>query len=418
MHKNGKSVSKILGGNRDTDAANCGSRTANWNNYPWNGNWNNGLRAACDDQHFTSHLCCYGVLGGPSLFGGQHALTRFGEYIKGFGKRRVARSKVAPTLNMGKKHKNLFPKIVDPDNLWSAYRKASLGKRSTMGYLAFKENEAANLVALRDALCDGSYTPGAPRHFVVLEPKPRQITALPFVDRVAQHAVCNVVEPIFDAVFLPQSYACRKGCGTHLAARDVQAAMRKLPLDAWVLKTDFSKYFASIDRPELHKEINRKVSCYKTLNLLKRFTPDTGTGIPIGNLTSQMFANINGHILDRWLVHEKGVLSFFRYMDDVVIFGPDQETLEQLLVEMESFTRTRMKLRFSQWSMFPAKKGVNFVGYRIWPTHKLLRKDSVHRAKRKLKKLTGDARDKFLAAWLGHASHANSYNLLKHLELV
>ena len=112
---------------------------------------------------------------------------------------------------MGKRHKNLFDQVVDPDNLWRAYRKASLGKRNSLGYLEFRQNEAANIALLGEQLAAGIYRPGEPRRFMVFEPKAREISALPFVDRVAQHALCNVIEPIFDRVFLPQSYACRKG---------------------------------------------------------------------------------------------------------------------------------------------------------------------------------------------------------------
>lgn len=198
---------------------------------------------------------------------------------------------------MGQKHKDLFGMVCDRDNLWLAYRKASAGKRRSLGYLQFRQNEAANIALLGQQLMDGSYRPGEPRRFFVFEPKRREISALPFVDRVAQHALCNVLEPIFDRVFLPQSYACRVGMGTHAAARKVQSLLRKTP-DAWVLKTDFSKYFASIDREILHREIRRKIACRQTLALIDVFIPSAGVGLPIGSLTSQLAANIYGHILD------------------------------------------------------------------------------------------------------------------------
>lgn len=250
------------------------------------------------------------------------------------------------------------------------------------------------------------------------EPKPREISALPFVDRIAQHALCNIIEPIFNEVFLPQSYACRAGKGTHKAAVTVQALLRKTP-DAWILKTDFSKYFASIRRDILHKEIRRKISCPKTLELIEKFIPIDGIGLPIGNLTSQLAANIYGHILDRWLVHKVRILRFARYMDDVVIIGHSKEALRLLQMHMESFARMSMGLRFSHWSVQPASRGVNFCGYRIWPTHKLLRRRSVVAAKRKIAKYTKasdrEKLGKFLAAWRGHAQWANAHNLLTRL---
>ena len=321
---------------------------------------------------------------------------------------------------MGTKHKRLFEAVISRDNLWNAYAKAARGKRTTAGYLQFQQNEAANIDRLHRALADGSYTPGAPRVFVVHEPKPREISALPFVDRIAQHALCNVIEPIFDKIFVPQSYACRVGMGTHRAAVSVQALLRKTP-DAWVLKTDFSKYFASIDRQILHREIRRKISCPRTLGLIGKFIAPQGVGLPIGNLTSQLAANIYGHMLDRWLLHKVGIKQFARYMDDVVIIGRSKEAMRLLQAQMESFAAARMRLRFSHWSVQPLERGVNFCGYRIWPTHKLLRRRSVVATKRKIAKYTraGDALRlrQFLAAWRGHARWANTHNLLKSMGI-
>ncbi len=320
---------------------------------------------------------------------------------------------------MGKKHKHLFERVVAPDNLWSAYRKAARGKRGTLGYLLFRQSDAANLTYLAGAISDGSYQPGEPRKFMVFEPKPREISALPFVDRVAQHALCNVIEPIFDQVFMPQSCACRRGRGTHMAAIKVQALLRQVIRDGgspWVLKTDFSKYFASVDLEVLNREFRRKISCKRTLALIEIFVPPTGRGLPIGNLTSQLAANLYGHAFDRWLAHQVGISGFVRYMDDVVVVGRSREAMALLQVMAEQFARSALGLRFSHWSVQPWHRGVNFCGYRIWPTHKLLRRSSVTRAKYKLAELakSGDwlARNQFLAAWRGHAQWADSRNLM------
>lgn len=411
-----KSGSNRTSGNRN-NGSNAGSRYSNWNNSPWNSNWNIGLRAACDDESKHLHHRCYGAGGRPAVLWSACCCRLRQTH---FEVRRAAsrgNPKAAPAF-MGKKHKNLFERIVDRDNLWRAYRKASLGKRRSLGYLEFRQNEAANIALLGEQLAAGTYRPGEPRRFMVYEPKAREISALPFVDRVAQHALCNVIEPIFDQVFLPQSHACRKRKGTHAAARLVQSMLRKTP-DAWILKTDFSKYFASIDRAILHREIRRKIACRNTLALIETFIAPAGTGLPIGNLTSQLAANIYGHILDRWLLHVVGIGSFVRYMDDVVVIGHSREAMRLLQALMENHARHAMRLRFSHWSVQPAAAGVNFCGYRIWPTHKLLRKSSVQRARRKLAyfAVNGDfvAKSQFLGAWLGHAQHANTHHLLNHL---
>lgn len=315
---------------------------------------------------------------------------------------------------MGKRYKHLFDRITNSDNFWEAYRKASKGKRSTVGYLAFKQDEAANLMILAEKVKAGTYSPSKSREFMVFEPKPRSISALSFSDRVVQHALCNVIEPIFDKVFLPQSFACRQGKGTHRAAVSIQSMLRRAIKQGGnpvVLKTDFSKYFASIDLAVLHGEIARKVSCKKSLRLLELFISRSGVGIPIGNLTSQLAANIYGHIVDRWLVHTVGISNFARYMDDIVVIGHSNEAMQLLQTRMEMFAISRMGLSFSHWSIQPASRGVNFVGYRIWPTHKLLRKSSVQRARRKLKILPDEQRLRFLAAWHGHIKHADCKNL-------
>lgn len=323
---------------------------------------------------------------------------------------------------MGKKYKNLFPQIVHRDNLYRAYHKAAKGKRNTVSHLMFRENLAANLASLGQSLRTGQYRPGEPNMFWVYEPKPRQITAMPFVDRVAQHALCNVIEPIFDKVFLPQSHACRTGKGTHSAAREVQAELRRLHakgISPWVLKTDYSRYFYSVRLDVLNAEFRRKLSCPPTIMLLESMIPPTGIGLPIGNLTSQLAANVYGHIVDRWLSHQVGVSRFYRYMDDIVVIGHSRQALDLLRMGMGWFSEARMGLKFSKWSVQPAARGVNFVGYRIWHSHKLLRHDSVLRAKRKINRYRKhnelDRLAEFLPSWKGHAQWADSNNLLKNL---
>src|ERR1035437_304310 len=188
---------------------------------------------------------------------------------------------------MGKKYKNLIQQVSSMTNLYQAYEKAAKGKRYTCGHLQFKQHLAANLKMLSSAILDGSYRPSPPNIFFVNEPKRREISALPFADRVVQHALCNIISTIFERTFLPTSYACRRNKGTHIAAIEAQAIMRK-GYTHW-LKMDFSKYFASIDREILYVEINRKISCSATLELINTFLPKIGVGIPIGNLTSQLF---------------------------------------------------------------------------------------------------------------------------------
>ncbi len=318
-----------------------------------------------------------------------------------------------------KRHKRLIDQIVDPANLRDAYRKTLRGKRATFGYLEFKEYAELNLDRLRDELADGSYRVGAYREFTIYEPKERLISALDFKDRLAQHAVCNVIGPIFEATLLPNTFACRPGLGTHAGVRFVQAEMRK-PGASHFLKTDYSKFFPSVDRARLHRLIERKIGCLRTLAILREFIPPEGTGIPIGSLTSQLFANVYGGLADRFIHDTLGHRRWARYMDDIVILGDDPHRLRADFLRLADFSAEQMGLRISKWSCQPVSRGVNFLGYRIWPTHKLLRKDSVTRAKRKIagfvRQRDAAGLQKFVASWSGHARWADTHNLFQWME--
>lgn len=331
---------------------------------------------------------------------------------------------------MAKKHRNLIDTITADATMREAYRLTSRGKRMTPGFLEFKEFSALNLHTLAAAMRDGTYVQGEPREFQIYDPKLRTISALPFADRVAQHALCLVISPIFDATLLPRTFACRPGKGTHAGVAALQSDLRRLlrpdpatgeaqPL--YALKTDFSRYFASIERPVLWQLIEAKISCRATLQLIEAMLPRDGIGIPIGSLISQILANVYGGVVDRHLQQELGQRYWYRYMDDLVVLGRDAEHLRKVKAEIERMAAERLGLRFSKWSVQPVSRGVNFLGYRIWASHKLLRRDSVTRARRKIRRYraTGEHRrlETFLAAWTGHASWADSRNLMNSLGL-
>lgn len=398
-----------------TNGANSGSRTSNWNNTPWNVNWNIGLRAVSDDGFLPYQLVkATGTDHGNSVVSHATLLRQIHYEVK------IAWSRFSRNTNlqfMGKKYKNLMTEIASMANLYKAYEQAARGKRYSCGHLQFKQHLAANLRLLSKSLKDGSYYPSAPNVFFVNEPKRREISALPFSDRVVQHALCSIIEPIFDRTFLPNNYACRKGKGTHSAVIAAQSKMRKG--FSWWLKLDFSKYFASISRTTLYAEISRKISCDATMALIKTFLPIQGKGLPIGNLTSQLFANVYGHILDRYLTHTLRIKNWLRYMDDTIIFGHSREALTLLQQGLKWFSFQQMGLVFSKWSIGPATQGLDWLGYRVWATHKLLRRRSVIAAKRKIKKYS-EANDfdklrNFIASWRGHAQWANSFNLINKL---
>ena len=230
---------------------------------------------------------------------------------------------------MGKKFKRLINNIANTDNLILSALQARKGNTKSVGGMIFMDYLEANVLRMSVAVLNDTYTPGKPKKFVIYEPKRREISALPFKDRVLQHAIHNVIEPIFERTFYSQSYGCRKGKGTHSGAIKCQATMRKLLKtgDVWILKTDFAGYFYNINRDVLFKRIRSKISCKQTLSLISKYIPEHGTGIKIGYLLSQLAANIYGSIIDEWLVHEEKITNFIRYMDDVVIFGQNKKEL-------------------------------------------------------------------------------------------
>lgn len=316
---------------------------------------------------------------------------------------------------MPKRHKNLIDLIINTDNLRDAYCKTAKGKRQTWGYLEFKEFSEANLLLLQQELRDGTYKIGEYRQFTIYEPKARLISALNFKDRLVQHALCNVISPIMEATLLPYTFACREGYGTHAGVRHVQSLLRRTGAK-YFLKTDFSKFFPSISRQTACELYQRKISCGRTMALIKEIIPPNGCGIPIGSLTSQLTANLVGGVVDRFIHFDLEHRYWARYMDDVVILSNNLNQLREDFKKIEEFSLQRLGLKISHWAAQPVSHGINFLGYRIWPTHKLLRQDSVVRAKRKIKKYvkTKDyaALEKFTASWAGHAKWADVNNLL------
>jgi retron-type reverse transcriptase len=320
---------------------------------------------------------------------------------------------------MTKKHRRLIDQITTTDNLRTAFENTARGKKMTWGFLEFKEYAQANLHLMQEELRDGGYRIGPYREFMVHEPKPRLISALDFKDRLVQHALCNVVAPIFERSLMPQTFACRTGLGTHAGVRYVQGTMRYTKAK-YCLKTDYTKFFPSVDREVLHSLIERKIDCAGTLAILREIIPATGKGIPIGSLTSQLFANVYGNMADRFIHFDLGQRHWARYMDDIVVMDDDKERLMDSFLRLSDFSGERMKLHIGRWNLSPAARGVNFLGYRIWATHKLLRKDTVLRAKRKVANFlrhedhTGLAQ--FVASWRGHTQWADAHNLNQWME--
>lgn len=335
---------------------------------------------------------------------------------------------------MSKTHNNLFLQIYDFENLYNAYLKARKCKRYRKEVLKFTSNLEENLIIIQNELMWKMYIPSRYREFYVYDPKKRLIQAPQFKDRVIHHALCNVIEPLFEKKFIYDSYACRKGKGTHAAVLRAQKFMRKLKRNHgnfYILKADVSKYFQSINPDILKSIIRRTISCRDTLWLIDTVIDENEQGLPIGALTSQLFANIYLNELDHFIKDQLGIKAYVRYMDDFVIMHQDKQYLKGVLAEVRQFLTHKLALALnSKTQIYPYKHGLDFCGYRIWPTHILPRKRNVKKARRMFKTLKEKYANRIidlsyikprLMSFLGYMKFCSGYftskNILKELIL-
>lgn len=289
-----------------------------------------------------------------------------------------------------KTYNNIYPRIYDFANLHKAYLKARAGKRFREEVLDFSSKLEENLIQIHNELINSLYQPSPYKQFVIKEPKERLILALPFKDRVVQHAICNIIEPIFEATFIKDSYACRKNKGVlkgvKRAAKHISSVEKTGGI--YCLKMDIHKYFYSIDHHVIFEMIKKKIRCKKTLDLIKVIIDSSDNpGIPIGNLTSQLFANIYLSSLDHFIKEDLRVKYYLRYMDDMVIIDNSKENLARLLSEIKIFLKTKLRLELNKKTqIFPIKRGLDFLGYRQFRASRILRKSVMLKSYRKIKK--------------------------------
>ena len=325
-----------------------------------------------------------------------------------------------------KRHGNLFERIASLENLRQAHQKARRGKSWHRAVVAFERDVEGNLQIIREALLDKTFTTSPYSIKEIHEPKRRLIYVLPFApDRVVQHAIMNVLEPIWDGLMIPTSYACRRGLGGHAGSRKVMEHVRRY---RYCLQGDISKFYPSMDHATLAGIVRRKIKCRDTLWLLDNIIHSIsgGTNVPIGNYTSQWFGNLYLNELDQWLKHERHVRSYVRYCDDFCLFHDDKSTLRRLAGEIEAFVRDRLKMRLSRLDLYPVTNGVDFLGYRHFPEYILLRKRTAKRVKARLcllprllasGRITFDQYRSSIASTMGWIKWANTHNLSMALDI-
>jgi retron-type reverse transcriptase len=343
-----------------------------------------------------------------------------------------------------KRFHSLWINLTGMANIHAAAVNASKGKRSRPDIAEFLHKLESNLPALGRQLANGTYSPGGYFSFQIHDPKPRLISAAPFRDRVVHHALTQILEPIFGARFSPCSCASRGGFGTHRALNMAHGAARRYP---YVLKCDVAQYFASLDHAVLLDLIARKIKCKPTLALIRQivdhsppsepcdwyfpgdtlFTPyERRRGIPLGNQTSQFFANVYLDPLDQYLTRVLRVPAYCRYVDDFVVFGATKDQLKSTRDQITSeLDKLRLRLHPAKSRIHQTKDGFRFLGWRLFPTHRRLCRENVARARRRLHndlEMLQDgaiSMEEFrcrLMAWIGHAKHGDT-NALIHQVL-
>jgi retron-type reverse transcriptase len=332
---------------------------------------------------------------------------------------------------MPKTNNDIWKDVIDFERLYQGYKDARRGKRYRRESLLFAKNLEENLITLQNELIWNTYAPSPFRQFYVYEPKKRLISAPAFRDRVVQHTLVSVIEPIFEKKFVKETFACITGRGTHAAVRHTLSCSRAAKRNwggYYVLKCDISGFFPSVNHDVLKKIMRHSISDARVLNLLDNIIDSydaEGRGIPIGSLTSQLAANVYLDPLDHYLKEECRVAYYARYMDDFVILHHDKVYLRELWQDIETFVRYKLDLNLNpKTGIFPDRRGIDFCGYRIWPTHIKPRKSTVKRAKRRLKKMARvyktnpgilEHAKASLNSFLGYIKHCSGNKTMKSL---
>jgi RNA-directed DNA polymerase len=332
-----------------------------------------------------------------------------------------------------KTYKRLYEKIVSFESLLAAYKTFRKGKRFKDDVLKFEYNYETELFKLQGELMEHAYVPLPARRFFIYEPKKREIAAACVRDRVVHHALCRVIEPIFDKRFIYDTYACRLHKGTLAAIERFERFKRRLLThysedEIYILKADIQKYFENIDHHILLELMRKKIADEEVIWLIKRILGWEGLskGIPIGNLTSQVFANLYLSPLDQFIKHSLGFKCYIRYMDDFVLMDTSKERLQRAKREVARFLKENLSLNLhsKKQTVIPLRCGIDFLGFHIFSTHRLLRKENVKRFRRRLKRMKEQFERKEIAigkiglsikGWIAHAKCGNTYNLRKKI---
>ena len=329
-----------------------------------------------------------------------------------------------------------FEKIISLENLFLAWKEFKKGKGSKSDVQEFELNLEDNIFQLHSELKNHIYVHSPYTAFYVKDPKLRHIHKACVKDRVLHHAIFRILYPVFDRNFIFDSYSCRIGKGTHLAVDRLETFIRKLSKNnhktVYALKCDVKKFFDSIDQTVLLNIIKRKIADLETIwlieNIIKSFSKSDNHGLPLGNVTSQLFANIYLNELDQYVKHTLRSKYYIRYCDDFVILRPDKNSLIELAKKIQRFLVNSLGLSLHPNKILirNARRGIDFLGYVLLPYHRAMRTKTRRRITSKIIK----KRDEFeserglvseesfrqsLNSYLGCSRHCDGYSLEREI---
>ncbi len=339
-----------------------------------------------------------------------------------------------------KTYQNLFDTIISPENLFQAWDAFKVGKRNKKDVQLFEWNLEENIFKLHRDLKSKVYKHSSYYTFNIADPKPRNVHKAHVRDRIVHHAIFQVLNPIFEGGFIPTSFSCRLGYGTHKGVRVLQDVLRKVSRNGtrkcFVLKCDIKKFFDTIDHDILFSILTKKIRDTETNDLLweiissffSHYSDATHKkGVPIGNLTSQLFANVYMNQFDQFVKSELQIKHYLRYTDDFLIISESKEYLENLLPKMKLFLEENLLLKIhkDKTKIRKVTQGIDFLGYIVFNHHRIVRTKTRRRIIKKLKKRIFEYESGFISkeslyqslySYLGFLSHANAYLVGEQLK--
>lgn len=323
----------------------------------------------------------------------------------------------------------LYDALIAPERLFLAWEEFRLGKSGKRDVQLFARTLEDNLFRLEEALSRKTYRHGGYEAFWVHDPKRRHIHKAPVFDRVVHHLLYTYLYNLFDPTFIHDSYSCRLGKGTHKGVERLVVFTRKISQNytrpCWALQFDIQRFFASADHIILKHLLRRKIQDENILWLLDEVTGSFhsemgyGKGIPLGNLTSQVFANIYLHELDCFMKHTLKVHWYVRYADDGVVVSTSRKLLEDLIQPIENFLHTKLALTLHPRKVTIRKLswGIDFLGYIVLPHYVLPRTKTKKRLMRRLKEqIDLVSFEQSWASYCGYLKHSNSFDLVGRLK--